>query len=125
MTLSALAAYGFALLAVYLVLFQLALALGAPWGHLTMAGRWRGALPAAVRPLAVVQGAIAAAMAVAVLQKAGVIAPGWPGWTFAATLVVCVLTVIGNAATPSVPERRLGLPVALGLLTTALIAGFA
>ncbi|HPG60965.1 MAG TPA: hypothetical protein PK586_03090 [Casimicrobium sp.] len=29
--------------------FQIALALGAPWGELTLGGRWRGSLPLAVR----------------------------------------------------------------------------
>ena len=50
---SAVAARVFAGLAGIACLFHVAVALGAPWGHLTMGGRWSGALPRRVRALPV------------------------------------------------------------------------
>jgi len=108
----------------YLVVFQAAVALGAPLGRYTLGGRWSGPLPAAMRPLAVVQGAMAVAMAAAVLDRSGWINLGWPAWTFWAAIGVCALSVLANAATPSRPERRLGLPVASLMLLSALAVGW-
>lgn len=123
-TIATISAAIFALLAAYVFVFQCIVAAGAPWGHLTMGGRWPGKLPPAIRPLSVVQGLLALAMAAAVLDRAGLVALGWPDWTYYASLALCALTVLGNAATPSAPERRLGLPVAILMLLTALAAGF-
>ncbi|WP_208985726.1 hypothetical protein [Pseudovibrio sp. Ad26] len=38
-------------------------------------------------------------------------------------IVICTLSVVGNAATSSDVERQLGLPVTIALLVTALLAG--
>ncbi len=122
---SAFAAMLFVLPALYTVGFQLAMTAGAPWGHLTMGGRWTGALPRPIRLLSLVQAAIAAAMAAAVLDRAGVVSLDWPDWTYFATLVMCALSTVANAATPSKPERRIGLPVAALMLVSAALAGLA
>lgn len=121
--LSAVAAMLFVLPALYTVLFQLAVTGGAPLGRLTLGGRWSGALPPAIRPLGLVQAILALAMIGAVLDRAGVVALGWPAWTYFATLGLCALSVVGNTATRSKPERRLGLPVAALMLVTAGLAG--
>ena len=120
---SALAAMIFVLPALYTVIFQLAVTFGAPWGHLTLGGRWSGALPPPIRLLSLVQAVLAVAMIGAVLDRGGIIALGWPDWAYYATVVMCALSVVANAATPSKPERRIGLPVAALMLVTAALAG--
>nr|WP_272490853.1 hypothetical protein [Mesobacterium pallidum] len=100
---------------------QLALAAGAPLGRYTLGGRFPGRLPPAFRALALVQAALLAAMALAVLARAGIGPVVLPGWTFRATLGLTALTTLANLATPSVPERRLWGPVTLAMLGAALV----
>ena len=45
----------YVLLAAFAALFQIALALGAPWGKYALGGRWQGKLPLPVRIFALVQ----------------------------------------------------------------------
>jgi len=119
------AALLFAALCTFLAGFHLALAGGAPLGHLTMGGQWPGRLPRRARLLSVVQIGIVAAMAVVVLARAGVIGLAAPGWAFWTVIALCGLTLAANAASRSRPERRLGVPVALLLLLSGLVAGLA
>ncbi|GGL52343.1 hypothetical protein [Wenxinia marina] len=113
------AALAFAFLAGATALFQLALAAGAPWGHLTLAGAFPGVLPRSVRLGAAVQAALLAFLAAAVLSAAG-LAVELPRWTVWVAVAVSALSTVGNAATPSRAERRLWLPVAVGMLATSL-----
>ncbi|MSP57207.1 MAG: hypothetical protein EXR69_16670, partial [Myxococcales bacterium] len=55
------AAIAYALATALVVGFQVALALGAPWGELAMGGAFPGRFPPAMRVAAVVQGALLAA----------------------------------------------------------------
>ena len=55
--------------------FQLALALGAPWGAYAMGGAFPGVMPAAMRVAALVQIAGLGAVALVVLSRAGVVLP--------------------------------------------------
>jgi hypothetical protein len=105
------------------VAFQLALALGAPWGERAMGGRWTGTLPAAARAGAVVQAVVLALLAVVVLDAAGVVTLGWTAalpWLPWVPVVVAAISAVMNAATRSPAERRTWLPVALVLLVTSL-----
>ena len=101
---------------------QLGLILGAPWGRLTLGGRWPGVLPLAVRPLAGLAALLLIWLITVVLDHAGLIAAGYPGWMIWPALVLTILTTIANLATPSRPERMLWGPVtvimsaSLGLL---------
>jgi len=108
----------YAALCSVLVVFQLALVLGAPWGHLTQGGRFRGRLPLQGRILAALSAVLLVAMALAILSVAGQW-PGWPRWTGWPALGVTALTTLANLATPSAPERRLWGPVTLVLLICA------
>lgn len=56
------AAIIFALAAAGVILFQLGLALGAPWGACAMAGRYPGRFPPRIRVAALVQGLILAGL---------------------------------------------------------------
>ena len=110
------------------IAFQLALALGAPWGAYAMGGTFPGRMPPAMRVGAVVQAAVLAGVALVVLSGAGMIVPElvesarWLVWMPVALSGVAVLL---NAATPSAGERRVWLPVTFVLLATSLLVALA
>lgn len=106
-------------LAGFAALFQLAVALGAPWGHLTMGGRYQGQLPVAMRMVAVVQGGILVLMALVLAHHAGLIGHDAPRWTLWAVIAVSALSCGMNFATPSASERRLWGPVTAVMLICA------
>lgn len=106
------AAILFSVLALIIAAFQLALAAGAPWGHLANGGRWPGRLPGGMRILSVLFALIWIALVVLVLNHTGIWSLGitpplWPA------LALCVVTTVLNLITPSRPERRLWGPVTL------------
>ncbi|SMH29516.1 hypothetical protein [Maritimibacter sp. HL-12] len=114
------AAVIYAGLAALVVLFQLALAAGAPWGHLAMGGRYPGRFPPSMRAAAVVQAAVIVALSLIILGGAGLARPAPPGWLVWAVVAVSALSAAMNLATKSIPERRLWAPVALLMLVCAL-----
>lgn len=105
------AAWGFALCCAVVITFHLAMVAGAPWGHLTMGGKYPGRLEGRVRLLPLAAAAILTALALIVLDRAGQIALGLPSVAFILAGVVTVLTTLANLATPSKPERALWGPV--------------
>lgn len=121
---AAAAALVFAAFTALVVGFQLALALGAPWGAYAMGGAFPGRLPKPIRAAALAQAIVLAGLALVVLLAGGVIGTGLPaGWTWVAWVPVgiAVLAVIGNAVTRSAGERRLWLPVAAVMLVASLL----
>lgn len=118
------AAILFALVTLGAVAFQLALALGAPWGEFAMGGRYPGTLPRAMRVSAVGQAALLAALAVYVLSAAGLVLPSMAGtlpWLIWAVVAFSALSLVLNGITPSAGERRIWAPVATEMLLTSLI----
>ncbi len=111
----------YAALAALPIAMHLGLAAGAPWGRYTVGGRFPGRLPPLWRGLAVVQAGLLAAMACAVLDRAGVIALDLPVCVFRATLGLTILSLAANAASPSRPERRLWTPVLAAMAAAALV----
>lgn len=106
------------------VLFQLALALGAPWGEFTMGGRFPGRLPPKMRIAALVQIMILLVLAAIVLIRSGLAfsqyySIGATGIWFVAAFFV--LGSIVNLITPSKGERAIWAPVNILLLTTSII----
>jgi len=109
-----------------LVVFQLALAVGAPWGRASYGGQAPGVLPTRFR----VSSAIAAlgwtGVALVVARQGGI--PVWAPlpdawlpvaiWTIAGLLA---LAVILNAITRSRVERAIWLPATLLLLASTLV----
>lgn len=82
-----------------LILFQLALALGAPWGRAAYGGQHAGVLPTQFR--------VASVVAIVV-------------WTGVGLLVIAVIM---NAITPSALERAIWLPFSLlALASTVTVA---
>ena len=73
------AAIVFAVVTSAVVGFQLALALGAPWGAYAMGGRFPGELPPLMRVAAVVQAVLLVLIVLIVLSRAGFLFPSMGG----------------------------------------------
>jgi hypothetical protein len=118
------AAILFALVTAGAVVFQIALALGAPWGEYAMGGRYPGQYPRELRVAAVGQAALLAALAVFVLSAAGLVLPNMADtlpmliW---AVVVFSAFSLVVNVISPSAGERRIWVPVAVVMLVTSLI----
>jgi hypothetical protein len=122
MNITAVSALIFLFTTVGAVAFQLALALGAPWGAYAMGGRFPGKLPPAMRVAALVQALLLCLLAAVVLARADLL-PGWPlvaGWPIWVVVAFSTVSLVLNTITPSAGERRIWMPVALLLLATSL-----
>lgn len=118
------AALVFAVVAGGVVAFQLALALGAPWGAYAMGGAFPGRFPPPMRAAAVVQAVGIGLLAVVVLSSAGLMLPDLAAafpWLVWAPVAVSALAVVLNAISRSAGERRIWVPVAVALLGSSLI----
>jgi hypothetical protein len=115
-----LAAWLYALVCAGVIVFQICLIAGAPWGRLTQGGGHPGALPASGRVFAAVSVVLLTLMAASVLSAAdiGLLWPRWTGW---ATLGIQGLSTLLNWVTPSRPERLLWGPVTAAMLAMALL----
>jgi hypothetical protein len=105
------------------VAFQLALALGAPWGSYAMGGAYPGVYPPAMRLAAVVQAALLTLIALVVLSRSGLALKRWSrasAWAIWFVVALSALSVLLNAITPSAGERAVWVPVTLLLLLSSL-----
>lgn len=124
MQVATLAAIIFALVAIGIIAFQLALALGAPWGAYAMGGAFPGRYPPAMRLAAVAQAAVVALIGIGVLSAAGVMPPAltsglpWFAWV---AVAISGLAVVLNAISRSAGERRIWVPVSIVLLVSSLL----
>ncbi|WP_246849360.1 hypothetical protein [Rubellimicrobium arenae] len=114
-----LAALAYAALAGVVILFHAAVIAGLPLGRLTMGGRWPGVLPWPARLLPLLSALLMAAAATTILARAQVLRLRTPRWAMHGVLALGALAVLANAATPSVPERLLWLPVTLAMMIAA------
>ena len=71
------AALFYAAVSAGVVAFQIALAVGAPWGVYAMGGAFPGQLPPALRIAEVIQAALLIGMAAVVMSRAGLILARW------------------------------------------------
>jgi len=120
----ALAAITFTGLIMIVVSFQIALAVGAPWGEYAMGGKYPGTLPAPMRVAALIQSAILAAMAVIVLVKSGLVWPDYYEISEYGIWIVLGVTLIAsvlNLITRSKKERRVWAPTSLLMLLSTII----
>lgn len=115
------AAWVYAALTVVVCCFHLAMAAGAPWGHLTMGGQWPGVFPAPLRFVAVVNAVLLAGLAAVILGRAGILAVPVPRWAVWGVVVFLTLGVFVHVVTPSAAERALWLPQLLVMLICALV----
>lgn len=105
-------------------LFQLALALGAPWGEYTMGGRFPGRLPPKMRVAALIQIIILLVLATIVLIRSGLALSQFYLIGKTGIWVVVAFFVLGsivNVFTPSKGERAVWAPVNILLLATSII----
>ena len=104
--------------------FQIALALGAPWGAYAMGGAFPDRFPPRLRVAAVVQALLLAILAAIVGSRAGLFAAPivgdvpWPIWLAVAFSAV---SLVLNAISRSGGERRIWVPVALLMLGSSLV----
>ena len=122
------AAWLFTLATSVVVLFQLALAAGAPWGEWAMGGAYPGQFPPSLRVAAVVQAALLVGMALVVLTRAGLFTPRWARharWLIWVVVAYGVIGLILNLITPSAGERAIWAPVAFVLLVSSLVVASA
>lgn len=118
------AAVVFASATVFVVLFQLALALGARWGEYTMGGKFPGRLPTGMRVAAVAQASVLALLGAVVLSRAGLLLPGWSNvssWLIWGVVGFSALSFVLNVITPSRGERLRWGPVTLVMLVSSLV----
>ena len=106
------------------ILFQLALAAGAPWGAYAMGGAFPGQFPPELRVAAVVQAVILALLALVVLARAGMALPNRSRasrWLIWIVVVFSTISLVLNTLTPSADERAIWMPVALVMLICSVI----
>ena len=124
MDITTLAAFVFAVVAGGVVAFQLALALGAPWGAYAMGGAFPGRFPPPLRIAAVVQAVVIGLLAVVVLSDAGLLLPelavSFP-WLVWVPVAISGVAVVLNSISRSAGERRIWVPVAMLLFVSSLI----
>lgn len=119
-----LATYLFITLVTVVIVFQLALTLGMPWGHLTMGGKFEGKLPARMRVVSALSAFILVLFGLIVATAGGLLLPEWYELAAKAIWVVvayCVMGVLANAVTPSKWERIIWLPVVSLMLVCSLM----
>lgn len=124
MNITIIAATVYSIATVGVVGFQIALALGAPWGAYAMGGAFPGRFPPRLRVAAVVQAIVLIALAVVVLAFAGLILPALvqdAPWLIWLAVAFSALAAVLNTITRSVGERRLWAPVTYVMLVCSLV----
>ena len=113
----------FLILSVIAALFQLALALGAPWGEYAMGGRFPGQLPVKMRIAALFQIVILLGIAFIVWTRSGLAFNQYYAFSKIAIWFVVAFFTLGsilNLLTPSKGERLVWGPVNLVLLAISI-----
>jgi hypothetical protein len=122
------AAIVFALVTAFAIAFQVGLALGAPWGRYAMGGVYPGRFPPRLRIGALVQALLLGVLVIIVLAHAGLLLPklsaNYP-WLVWLAVAFSSVSVVLNAITRSVVERRIWLPVAVVMLVSSVVVALA
>lgn len=120
-------AYIFAILSFVIILFQLALTIGMPWGAASMGGKFPGKYPPIMRVVSLINIFITSFMAAIVLIKSEIIWLQFKSFANVAIYFVVVFSVVAtilNTITPSKIERKIWAPFAAILLLTSSIVAF-
>ena len=117
----------FASLSGIIILFQLGLALGLPWGKASMGGKFPGKYPPKMRIVGLVNSMVICIIIVVVLIKANLLLPRFK--SFSDIIIYFVVgfsltATIMNIITPSKIERNIWAPVAAILFVTSFIVAF-
>ena len=113
----------YALIIALVVLFQVCLIFGAPWGQITQGGRYEGPLPVGGRVVATLSVPTLIFMAASIISAAGLV-PNWADWTAYAAIAVQALSTTLNWITPSQKERFLWGPITSIMLLLAAYVVF-
>ena len=127
MAIARVAAIIYAIVTLGVVVFQIALAAGAPWGAYAMGGASPGQFPPALRIGAIIQAVLLVGMAAVILARAGLVLPGWSRMSHWLVWIVVALTALSLVLTlisPSVGERAIWVPTLSLLLISSLIVAF-
>ncbi|MFN8622905.1 MAG: hypothetical protein U0869_19380 [Chloroflexota bacterium] len=118
----------FLVAAVIGIVFQVAVALGAPWGEYTQGGRWPGKLPPVSRALALAQAVILGLLAFILLSATGIVVREA---TASQPNVVWFPVVVSGASlwlnlnSHSPKERRTWTPLAAVMLVSSAVTALA
>lgn len=127
MSVSRIAAILYAIVSLGVIVFQVALAAGAPWGEYAMGGTFPGQFPPELRVAAIVQAVLLAVLAAVVLVRAGLILPRWSRasrWLIWIVVAFSAVSLVLNLLTPSAGERAIWAPVAFLLLLSSATVAF-
>ncbi|SHM45207.1 hypothetical protein SAMN04488057_101497 [Cyclobacterium lianum] len=115
--------YLFTILTIIVILFQLCLAAGLPWGAASMGGKYPGKYPPKMRLVASVNALVLTGMMVIAWARAGRAFPEIYSISLVGIWVMVVFFALGtvmNVITPSKIER-IWAPVAFGQFVTSLL----
>lgn len=118
------AAIVYAVFSAFTMMFHLALVFGAPWGHLTLGGKYIGKLPGRTRVLSVLAFLILAVFAFIVLVRADLVLPQFHVASRFAIWLPALYMTIGlflNSFSRSKPEKKLWVPIILIMLLSAVV----
>jgi hypothetical protein len=113
----------YALIIALVVLFQICLIFGAPWGQITQGGRYEGTLPVTGRVVALLTVPILIYIGGSITSAAGLV-PYWAGWTANAAIAMQALSTTLNWITPSQKERLVWGPITSIMLLLAAYVVF-
>ena len=113
----------YALIIALVVLFQVCLIFGAPWGQITQGGRYEESLPVGGRVVATLSVPTLIFMGASITSAAGLM-PNWADWTAYAAIAVQALSTTLNWITPSQKERFLWGPITSIMLLLAAYVVF-
>ena len=120
------AAWTYAFIAAVGAVFQIALALGAPWGEMTLGGRYPGRLPTPIRWIAVTQALILTLLAWIVLEAAGKVEGPFESWMVGLPVGISLISAVLNHITKSKKEKKVwGPSTILLVITSSWVAYFA
>ena len=109
------------------VVFQLCLALGAPWGVASMGGKFPGKYPSKMRIVALINMVVLCFVGCSVLIKANMMLPQFKAFSNTAIYFVVgffAIAVVLNTITSSKIERTIWAPVTTVQLITSVIVAF-
>ncbi len=116
------AALLFSAVSLGIVVFQVALAAGAPWGRMRWGGVSLGTFPVTLRIAALAQAVLIAGMAAVVLSRAGLVGSSRSGvtrWLVWWVVALEAVSLVLNLITHSTGERAIWAPVAFVLLASS------
>ena len=124
MTMKRVAALLYAIVSAGVVAFQIALAVGAPWGAYAMGEAFPEQFPPSMRIAALIQAALLVGMAAVVLARAELALPRWSGisrWLVWVVVAFAAVSLVLNLITPSAGERAIWAPTALLMLISSVV----